>query len=128
MKVYEALAELFVKEGTRTVFGLMGDGNMYWWTTLEARPDVVLHEARHEGSALTMAEGYARVTGEPGVCAGAVAPGDLTAAQYLDQERFAEATEVGYVTIHSASGVDEAVRQAFFRARVESRPILLNVP
>lgn len=156
MKVYEALGKLFVKEGVTTIFGLMGDGNMYWWSALEREPDVTLYEARHEGAALTMAEGYARVSGEPGVCAvtmgpglsqlatallvasrggfpvvvfaGAAAPGDLTAGQYLDQERFAAATEAGFVGIWSADGVDEAVRQAFYRARLESRPVILNVP
>ena len=29
MKVYEALANAFVKEGVTTIFGLMGNGNMY---------------------------------------------------------------------------------------------------
>lgn len=156
MKVYEALAKLFVKEGVTTIFGLMGDGNMYWWSALEKEPDVTLHEARHEGAALTMAEGYARVTGEPGVCAvtmgpgvsqlatallvakrggfpvvvfaGAAAPGEVHASQYLDQERFAAACEVGFVGVWSADGVDEAVRTAFYRARIESRPVILNVP
>ena len=40
MKVYEALANAFVKEGVTTVFGLMGNGNMYWWHTLDQHPDV----------------------------------------------------------------------------------------
>ena len=30
MKVYEAIANAFIKEGTTTIFGLLGDGNMNW--------------------------------------------------------------------------------------------------
>ena len=44
MKVYEALANAFVKEGVTTVFGLMGNGNMYWWHTLDQHPDVTIYE------------------------------------------------------------------------------------
>ncbi len=49
MKVYEALAGAFVHEGTTDVFGMMGDGNMYWMNDL-ARRGVNLYEVRHEGS------------------------------------------------------------------------------
>jgi hypothetical protein len=30
---------------------------MDWWLALGRRPDVAIHETRHEGTALTMAEG-----------------------------------------------------------------------
>ena len=66
MKVYEALASAFVKEGVTTIFGLMGNGNMYWWHALDQHPDVTIYETRHEGTALTMAEGWARATGQAG--------------------------------------------------------------
>ena len=35
MKVYEALAEAFAAEGTRAVFEVMGDANMYWLNALD---------------------------------------------------------------------------------------------
>ncbi len=125
MKVYEALAEAFVKEGVTTIFGLMGNGNMYWWHTLDQRPDVTVYETRHEGTALTMAEGWARASGQPGVCtvtqgpgltqlgtaltvatrakvpmvvfAGDTALGDHDSVQQLDQAKFVDATEAGFV-------------------------------
>ena len=75
MKVYEALANAFVKEGVTTVFGLMGNGNMYWWHSLDQRPDVEIYETRHEGTALSMAEGWARATGQPGICTVTQGPG-----------------------------------------------------
>ena len=156
MKVYEALASAFVKEGVTTVFGLMGNGNMYWWHTLDQRPDVRVHETRHEGSALTMAEGWARASGRPGVCtvtqgpgltqlgtaltvatrakvplvvfAGDTALGESDSVQQFDQAKFVDATGAGFVPLWSAKGVDEAVRQAFYWARLESRPVVLNTP
>ena len=156
MKVYEALANAFVKEGVTTIFGLMGNGNMYWWHTLDQRPDVSVYETRHEGGALTMAEGWARASGQPGVCtvtqgpgltqlgtaltvatrgkvplvvfAGDTALGEHDSVQQLDQQKFVDATGAGFVPLWTAQDADEAVRQAFYQARVESRPVVLNAP
>lgn len=154
VKVYEALASAFAAEGVTTVFGLMGAGNIYWWTALDRRAEVTLYQTRHEGAALSMAEGWARATGDVGVAAVTQGPGvtqlatalvvaarnevpivvfagastDENAVQYLDQRRFVEATGAGFVGLASADEVEDAVRRAFYRARVESRPVLLNVP
>jgi len=156
MKVSDALASAFVKEGVTTVFGLMGNGNMYWWHALDQHPDVAIYETRHEGTALTMAEGWARATGQPGICtvtqgpglsqlatalivaararvpmvvfAGETALDDPHGVQQFDQAKFVDATEAGFVPIWKASEAEEAVRTAFYRARVESRPIVLNAP
>ncbi len=41
MKVYERLSLAFKAEGTTNVFGMMGDGNMYWQyglASLSSRP------------------------------------------------------------------------------------------
>ena len=75
MKVSDALASAFVKEGVTTVFGLMGNGNMYWWHALDQYPDVSIYETRYEGTALTMAEGWARATGQTGICTVTQGPG-----------------------------------------------------
>src|SRR5579864_6544294 len=156
MKVSDALANAFVKEGVTTVFGLMGNGNMYWWHALDRHPDVAIYETRHEGTALTMAEGWARATGQPGICtvtqgpglsqlatalivaargrvplvvfAGDTALNDPHGVQQFDQAKFVDATEAGFVPIWKPSKAEEAVRTAFYRARVESRPIVLNAP
>jgi thiamine pyrophosphate-dependent acetolactate synthase large subunit-like protein len=156
MKVSEALASAFVKEGVTTVFGLMGNGNMYWWHALDQHPEVSIYETRHEGTALTMAEGWARATGQPGICtvtqgpglsqlatalvvaararvpmvvyAGDTALNDPQSVQQFDQAKFVDATEAGFVPIWKATEAEEAVRTAFYRARVESRPIVLNAP
>lgn len=74
MKVYEALAEAFVREGTSHVFGMMGDANMHWMAALADR-GVHLYEVRHEGSGLGMADGWARGAGRPGVITTTSGPG-----------------------------------------------------
>ena len=68
MKVYQAVANAFVKEGTSTVFGLMGDGNMSWAAAMSQQAGVRMVDVRDEGAGLSMAEGWARATGKVGVC------------------------------------------------------------
>ena len=74
MKVYERLASAFVAEGVSHIFGIMGDGNMYWMHELD-KLGVKLLEVRHEGAGLGMADGWARVTHTPGVATATCGPG-----------------------------------------------------
>lgn len=155
MKVYEALADAFVKEGTSDVFGMMGDANMHWMAALADR-GVRLYEVRHEGSGLGMADGWARGSGQPGVvtttsgpgvsqlatsmlCAsragtplvafcGETPLGDEGATQYLDQRRFAAAIECAFIQVTRPENAQEAVRNAFYLARTESRPVMISAP
>lgn len=155
MKVYEALARAFVAEGTTAVFGMMGDANMYWMNELD-KLGVRQFEVRHEGGGLAMADGWARTDGNPGVCTTTSGPGvaqlattllvasrartpmvafvgeaptgDDSYVQRLDQKRFAEACEAGFVQVNKPDIAWEAVQTAFYRARTESRPILLSAP
>ena len=156
MKVFEAVANAFVKEGTTAVFGLLGDGQMDWWPTIAKHPSVQMVYVREEGAALAMAEGWAKATGKVGVCSVTHGPGlartalSLIAAsrsrtpivvytgrttfndehnsQFLNQERFVTASEAGYIEVMTPAFAEQAVRQAFYRARLESRPYVLCVP
>jgi thiamine pyrophosphate-dependent acetolactate synthase large subunit-like protein len=156
MKVYERLAAAFKGEGVTHLFGMMGDGNMYWMDALDKIGGVNMLEVRHEGVGLGMADGWARQTHTPGVCTATCGPGVtqlatalVTAAraespivafvgeypatdqdyiQRFDQSRFAAACEAGFVRVHTPEYADEAVRKAFYLARIESRPILLSAP
>lgn len=61
MKVYEAVARALLDAGQDLVFGLLGDGNMqYCASYLDLGGRFV--GAIHEGSALSMADGWARET------------------------------------------------------------------
>jgi thiamine pyrophosphate-dependent acetolactate synthase large subunit-like protein len=156
MKVYDAVANAFVKEEATTVFGLLGDGQLTWWAAMARHPGVRLIDAREEGSGLAMAEGYARASGKVGVCSVTHGPGlarlslsliaaarsrtpivvhtsttkfnDERETQYLNQDRFVTAAECGYIEVMKPDYAEEAVRQAFYRARAESRPIVLSIP
>ncbi|HEV7800759.1 MAG TPA: thiamine pyrophosphate-binding protein, partial [Burkholderiales bacterium] len=142
-------------EGVSAVFGIMGDANMYWYSELD-KLGVQLLEVRHEGAGLGMADGWARATHTPGVASTTCGPGTsqlatalLTASraesplvafcgehptnddgyhQRLNQGRFAEACETGFVRLNSAESADDVVRKAFYLAQLESRPIMLSVP
>jgi acetolactate synthase-1/2/3 large subunit len=155
MKVYEGLARAFAAEGTTTVFGMMGDGNMYWMQALHDL-GVTLVEVRHEGAGLGMADGWARSTNTPGVATATCGPGVtqlatalVTAArarsplvafvgesptadeeyiQRFDQSRFAEACETGFVRVLSPDTAYDSVRKAFYLARLDSRPVMLSAP
>ena len=111
---------------------------------------------RHEGAGLGMADGWARATHTPGVCTATCGPGVtqlatalVTAAraqsplvafvgeapttdedyvQRFDQSRFAEACEAGFVRVLSPDTAYDAVRKAFYLARLESRPVMLCAP
>ncbi|RZK95647.1 MAG: thiamine pyrophosphate-binding protein [Rhodococcus sp. (in: high G+C Gram-positive bacteria)] len=155
MKVYEALAAAFAAEGTTDVFGMMGDANMHWMNALATR-GTRLYEVRHEGAGLSMAHGYARASGLPGVVTTTSGPGtaqlatsmivasrariplvafcgetplgDTGAVQYLDQRRFAEAIECGFLQVTKAESATEVVQRAFYLARTQSRPVMISAP
>jgi thiamine pyrophosphate-dependent acetolactate synthase large subunit-like protein len=155
MKVDDAIANAFVKEGTTTVFGLLGDGQLTWWSAMAAL-GVEMIDARDEGASLAMADGWARASGRTGVCSVTQGPGItriatslVTATRYrtpvvvhtaatgfnkdnamqvLDQEKLVSATGAGYIEILTPDFAEAAVRQAFYRARLEGRPMVLSVP
>ena len=135
---------------------MMGDGNMYWWDALDKLGGVNLWEVRHEGVGLGMADGWARHRHDVGVCTATCGPGvtqlatafvtaaraqsplvafvgefprrDQDYVQTGDQLTFAHACEAGFIRIETPEYTDEAIRKAFYLARLESRPIMLSAP
>ena len=156
MKVYQRLAGNFIAEGVTHMFGIMGDGNMYWMHELDKLSGVQMLEVRHEGAGLGMADGWARVTRTPGIATATCGPGvsqlatalitanrassplvafcgehpsnDPEYNQRLDQAAFAAGCETGFIRVTSPELADEAVRKAFYLAKLESRPIMLSAP
>lgn len=139
------------------VFALMGDGNKLWLSDLHEGGVVRLVHARHEGAALAMADGYARVSGEVGVCAVTYGPGvsqlstsSLVAGKHgtplvvfaadvadshrdsgdhldVDERRLLEAAGLAVVEIRCPERAEAAVRRAFHLARTVRRPVALLV-
>ena len=155
MKVYERMADAFIAEGTSHVFGMMGDGNMYWLNAMIKR-GVNVVETRHEGVGMGMADGWARHRQTPGVATATCGPGVTQLAtacvvaaraespvvafvgerpakdpdyhQRLNQSRFADGVETAFIRLDTGEFADEAVRRAFYTAKLEKRPIMLSAP
>lgn len=153
MKVFEALANAFAMEGTRALFGLMGDANMGFMGALESREGARIYHTRDEHLAIGMADGYARVTSQVGVASVTCGPGVTQTAtalvmasrqrtplvilageaplghiQYLDQGPFVRACESRFERLESEHTVRRDVRRAFHLARTERRPVVLSLP
>ena len=154
-KLYEKLAEAFHAEGTRTLFALLGDGNMHWAVALEALGCRSVY-ARHEHCAVSMAMASANATGEPGVATVTCGPGltqimtALTTAvraqipvvvfageapigsawynQAADQAPYVAACGARYIQAHHPPRMLDQVREAFLTARLERRPVVIGVP
>jgi thiamine pyrophosphate-dependent acetolactate synthase large subunit-like protein len=154
--IYEALAECFALEGVSMLFALLGDGNMHWATALEAVQNIRTIHVRHEHNALGAAMGYHSATGEVGVATVTCGPGftqtmtALTSAargrvplvifageapisakyyhQRIEQAPFAAFCGAHYIAAHSVERMHEYVREAFYVARRERKPVVLGVP
>lgn len=70
----EALVDTLLSEGVECVFGIPGAQNNEFWDTMKSRGLGYLL-CTHEFSAACMADGYARVTGKPGVVCTVPGPG-----------------------------------------------------
>lgn len=154
--IYQELAQAFAAEGVDTHFTLMGDGNMHWVAAMQKLPGMSTFSARHEHCAAAMAMGYHLATGKVGVASVTCGPGftqimtALTTAargriplvvfageapmhakwynQALDQPPLAAACGAHYIAAHSARRMHQYVREAFYLAQHERKPVVLGVP
>ncbi|MGW9597671.1 thiamine pyrophosphate-binding protein [Streptomyces chartreusis] len=153
MKVSEAVGRALCAAGVDQVFGVVGSGNFHVTNAMIAAGARFV-AARHEGGAATMADAYARTSGEVAVVSVHQGPG-LTNAMtgiaeaaksrtplivlaaeateprsnfYVDQEALARAVGAAAVRVTSA---EEAVEQTCAAVRLavrERRTVLLNLP
>jgi acetolactate synthase I/II/III large subunit len=155
-QVSDILAQAFAAEGVEVLFTLMGDANMYWSAAMAENQNVRLIHARHEHCAVAMADAYARASGKVGVASVTCGPGytqimtALTMAargnapvvvfagdapinaswyiQQIDQAPLALATGAHFVPIRTVDRALDCVREAFYVARAERKPVVLSVP
>ena len=71
----EWVVEALRAEGVRHVFGIPGVHNLAIYDALLRQSEITHVLARHEAGAGFMADGYARVSGKPGVCFIVTGPG-----------------------------------------------------
>lgn len=153
----EAMVEALRNEGVSIVMGLVGSAFM---DALDIFPQVGIRflPVRHEQTAAHMADGYARVTGRPGVCTGQNGPGVTNmvtgiAAAYLahspvilitpgvtsasvgtdgfqeaDQMKIFAAITKYQVQVNRADRFPEFFRNAYRIALAELGPVQVEVP
>ena len=155
MNAAEVVGRTLAELGVRDAFGVLGSGNFVTTLAMHAS-GVAFHHARHEGGAICMADGYARVSGRVGVCSVHQGPGftntmtGLTEAAKartpllliageapaaalrsnfrLDQAGLAETVGALAERVHSGETAAADTARAFRRAEAERRPVLLSMP
>ena len=75
LKGSEIICESLLREGVEALFGHPGGAILPFYDALWAYPSLRHILVRHEQSAAHAADGYARVTGKPGVCVATSGPG-----------------------------------------------------
>lgn len=156
LAVHQAIARMLAANDVRTVFGLMGDANMFMIDYFIRECGGKFVAAAHEAGAATMALGYAASSGRVGVCSVTHGPAMLNTAtalahgvkaslpmvlicgdtdtedrfhtQNIAQREFVIAAGAGFEQLRSPRTVAEDVATVLRRAVVERRPVALNVP
>ncbi|MGH2867994.1 MAG: thiamine pyrophosphate-binding protein [Solirubrobacteraceae bacterium] len=141
--------------GPPDAFGILGSGNLVVTNALCAG-GVRFHHARHEGGAICMADGYARVSGRVGMCSVHQGPGltnaitglteavksrtpilvlagetpaaALTSNFRIDQHGLVESVGAIAERVHSAATAADDAQRAYHRALTERRPVVLMLP
>lgn len=156
MHVYQSIARAASDHGVDTMFGLMGDANLFMVDSFVRDCGGRFVPAAHEGSSVLMALAYAHVAGKVGVATVTHGPaltncvtaltegarghipmvlmaGDTPVSnprhlQGIDQRELVKATGAGFEQVRAPDTVGMDVARAFYRAQVERRPIVLNMP
>ena len=95
----EALMQLLEEYGVSTIFGIPGEHTLELYRGI-AKSNMHAVTPRNEQGASFMADGYARVTGKPGVCTIITGPGVTNAATGIGQ---AYADSIPMLVISSAN-------------------------
>lgn len=156
MKVYDALAKALKDHGVDTVFGLIGDANLYMVDAFVRNYDGSFVAVAQESAAVLGAIGFAVITGNLGVATVTHGPGltntvtalveasksrtpvllicgdtpteDRQHLQDVPQRDVILSTGAGFEQVRSARTAIGDFAIAARRAIVERRPIALNVP
>lgn len=156
MHVYQSIARSVADHGAATMFGLMGDANLFMVDSFVRDCGGRFVPAAHEGSSVLMALAYAHVAGKVGVASVTHGPalsncitaltegvrghipmvllaGDTPVAnprhlQGIDQRELVKTTGAGFEQVRAPDTVSKDIARAFYRAQVERRPIVVNMP
>ncbi len=156
MKFHQAIARTLFDNGCDTIFGLVGDANMFMADSFVHDCGGAFVAASHEYGSALMALGYSAACGKVGLCSVTHGPAmvntvtalvqgvkasapmvllcgdtpvvDSGHAQNVSQREFVIAAGAGFEQVRSSKTVVQDVTSALRRAHAERRPIALNVP
>ena len=156
MQGHDAIAHVLAGQNVDTMFGVLGDGNLFVAESMMRNHGLHFVAATHEANAVCMAEGWGRATGRLAVATVTHGPGltnTLTALvegcknrtpmlvvagdtpgaarnhlQNLDQHAVVVSSGAGFEPVRSAATIAHDIEMAIQRAHTERRPIVLNVP
>ncbi|MCW1842318.1 thiamine pyrophosphate-binding protein [Prosthecomicrobium hirschii] len=153
--VHQILAETLAQQGVETLFGLVGDANLFMTDAFVRAGSGRYVACLHEAAAVLAALGYAQVSGRTGVATithgpaltnvvtalvegvkggipivlvcGDTPPGDTQHLQKIDQRKIVDATGAGFVEMASAATAGADLARAFRQAAAERRPVVFNM-
>jgi thiamine pyrophosphate-dependent acetolactate synthase large subunit-like protein len=153
--VADVVGTTIAAQGVQDAFGILGSGNLIVTNAL-CSGGARFHHGRHEGSAVCMADGYARVTGRVGVVSVHQGPGltntmtglseaaksrtpvlvlagetpaaALTSNFRIDQHDLVESVGAIADRVHSPKTAADDAQRAYHRALTERRPVVLMLP
>ena len=154
--VHQAIARSINHHKIDTMFGIMGDANLFMINDFVESCGASYVPAAFEGSAVLMAIAYAHASSKIGVATVTHGPGltncvtaltegvrarqsivllcgDTSVSNHLglqniDQREVVKATGAGFEQLRSPETTIEDVANSFYRAKKEKRPIVLNMP
>lgn len=153
---FQSMAQSVLDHGIGTMFGLMGDANLFLVDHYVRKGGGTFVPVAYEGSAVLMALAWSHVSGQIGVATvthGPALTNCLTALtegarghipmvllagatpvmqpqnlQALDQREAVKITGAGFEQMREPETAAHDIAHAFYRARVEKRPIVVNMP
>lgn len=154
--MHQSIAQAVRDHGIDTIFGLVGDANLFLANHFVNACGGNMVAAAHEGGTVLMAQAYTQVTGKVGVATVTQGPGltncftalregvsarrpmillcgdtPVTAPfhpQNIDQREVVKASGAGFEQVKTPETAARDVATAFYRARKERRPIVVNIP
>lgn len=154
--MHQSIAQAVRDHDIDTIFGLVGDANLFLANHFVSGCGGKMVPAAHEGGTVLMAQAYTQVTGKVGVATVTQGPGltncvtalregvvarrpmillcgDTPATapfhpQNIDQREVVKAAGAGFEQVKAPETASRDVANAFYRARKERRPIVVNIP
>jgi thiamine pyrophosphate-dependent acetolactate synthase large subunit-like protein len=153
--VADVVGHTVAATGVTDAFGVLGSGNLIVTNALCA-DGARFHHSRHEGGAICMADGYARVSGKVGICSVHQGPGltntitglteavksrtpilvlagespaaDINSNFRIDQAGLVESVGAAADRVHGPATAADDAQRAYQRAVIERRPVVLMLP